>query len=539
MPVIERAGCLRWITAPMIPALFMLPGCSFIYDADEFVLAPDAAIDAFMDPCAGGDAPSFKLVGIEPRDIYEGQGCVMEGEVCGQASRSIPVVVSGCAMAADATITLTGAGVDGDAPDRAISSDGRWAAFTVRVPVRTDQAGGTSADVTVTISQGETSQTQTLTVHWLDEFLASAEAADGTYDLATKPLAARYSRIEIDQDTDLIGTVPARFVATSEIILGGALQANGNAGEDGGEAGPGGCAGGGQESAGQCGASGGGPGGSEGGGEGSGGGGGGHAEPGNKGGGDRGGTGGDMIEDTTLTPLSSSSGPNAPRGHGGGGGGKGILGAASGIGGGGGGVIELTSWGKMHVRAPSAMTASGGKGQDCEPPIIGLSNAGGGGGGSGGAILLRAALLFSDEGPEHLSVDVAGGAGGAGCGGGFAGGAGSQGRVRIDLPHGDAWPASIENTPYRYRGPVLAADLMPIARANLVRVSVHGGVGATYWLSREPGPELLTISMGSSLTVQKDIELVPGSNELCVLVSQQTTAAEPEGRNCLNIAYIP
>ena len=47
----------------------------------------------------------------------------------------------------------------------------------------------------------------------------------------------------------------------------------------------------------------------------------------------------------------------------------------------------------------------------------------------------------------------------------------------------------------------------------------------------------ITIEADQTTTVP--IELEPGYNELCALVADNNTPVQPEGRNCLAIAYIP
>jgi hypothetical protein len=494
--------------------------------------------DADTSPCADEQDTELALIDISRTQVYEGEGCIMEGDACGTTGRPVPLVVRGCNIPADATVTLSGAGFTGTPADTTIGQGGRFVAFTIRVPVDTDLGKASSEEVMVTIND---SDPLTFTLRGLDELDIEQPTAFNAQDLD-----AMYSRIALNEVLTLQGgeSQPARLIATSEIILGAGINAEGKnaTGETGGAGGPGGCKGGNSESPGECQNGGGGPGQSAS--QGNGGGGGGHAEQGNAGGGDDGGPGGDPRGTRTLSPIAGTAELGAPRGQGGGGGGSNDLATVKGgAGGGGGGFVELTSWGKIGVTRQAALSVKGGNGS---ASFCVASGGGGGGGGSGGAILVRAAVAYDDqsETDEYLSVNVEGGAGGAGnsC---HDGGAGALGRVRMDLPGDVDLPAPIAALPVvsRYRGPVIAPDLPAITTERTVNVTVYGGVSEDYWIERRTLPATtplrtpIAIQAGQSATAE--IQLEPGYNELCALVVEDNTPVQPEGRNCLAIAYIP
>jgi hypothetical protein len=536
-----------WFTILVLSLLPALAACSVIYSAGDFE-RPDADMtpDADLSPCADDKNTELTLIDIVRAQVYEGEGCIMEGDACGTTSRPVPLVVRGCNIPADAAVTLSGAGFTGTPADTTIGPSGRFVGFTIRVPVDTELGKASSEEVTVTIAD---SSPLTFTVRGLDELV---HASTDPLNIVTNPLEGMYSRIEISSLLTITGDKdrPARFVATSEIVLGADVNVEGNdaTGSTGGAGGPGGCKGGDAETAGACGESGAEPGAS--GTQGNGGGGGGHAEAGSRGGGDQGGPGGFPTGNRTLSPLAGTAELGAPRGQGGGGGGDGeaaVGKSTGGAGGGGGGVIELTSWGKLDVIGEPTLLAKGGDGaaastacQEILPGLLG--GGGGGGGGSGGTILVRAAIV--DQALNNIAMNVAGGMPGAGnsC---HAGGAGALGRVRMDLPGDDTLPAAFTALPVvsRYRGPVIAPDLPAIVTERTVTVTVHGGLSEDYWIERRTLPVTapvtmpVTIQAGQSATV--NIDLAPGYNELCALVVEDNTPVQPEGRNCLAIAYIP
>jgi hypothetical protein len=385
----------------------------------------------------------------------------------------------------------------------------------------------------VTVAQGSVQKSLPLAIEGLDELRSSVVAPGGVLDVGA--LAPRYARIEIDSAVRFTGAQPVRLVATAELVVAAALELSGAAATNSlpGTGGPGGCQGGVREGPGQCLEGGGAAGGKN-----DGGGGGGHATAGNTGVGSNGGAGGQASGHVSLAPF-AAAGALGARGHGGGGGGDGVLAGAGGPGGGGGGVIELSSQGLLRVTAAGQIAARGGAGAPGTGTCVLDQHGGGGGGGAGGAVLLRAAQRFEDTGSAQR-VWIDGGAGGNGGSGCNAGGAGAPGRVRIDLPHAGDPPALVSGVAALYRGPVIAPGLAAVVDSATVQVPFFGGAGETYWIAVEGSgatPQMVTAASGRQGS--GTASLAPGLNQLCVLVRPDITAAQPEGLNCISVAYIP
>lgn len=518
---------MRGTTTILSVALLVATGCSFIYDGGEFARADARVPPPDVNPTA------LTLDSLNPSSLDEGSGCIPEGDGCADLGRAVPVVITGSNISMTATITLDGGGFNNQTVVPTIASDGSMAAFSVRVPVMPNLAAGETVDITVKVAQAGIDKSLPMTIRGLPEFVASVDAADGTYDVGM--IQPRYSTVNFDTPVAFEGADPARFIASSEILVSAKLSADGGAADvtTPGTAGPGGCSGGASGQAGQCGESGG-----RGAAENGGGGGGGGSIGGDPGAGGAGvgGDGGMPAGNPTLTPL-TGQGSVPSRGHGGGGGGKAALLAELGAGGGGGGgVIELSSDGRFVLGSAGELSAVGGQGgrQGNGAGCVLGEKGGAGGGGSGGAILIRAhAVLTDDVGETRVAVD--GGVGGQPGGSCSHGGNGAPGRVRVDVPSDAALPGFTTGLPALYRGPVLDPATPLVVPTTPVDITFFGDAGTDYWVQSDGGgAQMKQISGGHSTTVS--VPLQTGLNTICAAVAQ--SASQPEGRNCLTIAYI-
>ena len=502
------------------------PSCTWIYDTDEIGGddrgaddgddgPDDGNPDSGSTPDADPDALDFQLI---PAELFEGEGSAFDPEDT-ERVRRVPIVLRGQNLSDDMIVTLDGAGFEAVVVEEvAVSPDGRWAAFSLRVPVLPDLAQGMNDSIQVRVESFE-DLTRTLTVRGLDAFERSGEMID----TSVTAIAARYSHVVLDGDIVARGASPLRLVATAGIAVGGTLRADGA----GREPGAGGCAGGLKAQTPSCGQAAGQAGGTI-----SGGGGGGFGTAGADGApvNGAGGSGGGAAANSTLVPLPPASG-SVSRGAGGGGGGT-LLDLTGGFpGGGGGGVVELTTPAILRLGDGALVSASGAAGTPTG--ALGCALAGGsGGGGSGGAILLRGGTSF--EAGAGAQVSAAGGPqiGPANC----FGGAGGSGRIRID----SADPVDIVDQPAAALGPMIAGDAPVVTRSATIALSVRGASGATYELylgeaSRPAG----SIATGDDGLGSADMNLEPGSNLICVSESSPADLAHPEARNCALVAYVP
>jgi hypothetical protein len=498
-------------------------GCSFIYDADEFKVAADAAPPPDSEPPPTDvNIEGLTLTDTTPTELDEGSGCVPEGMGCAASSRAVPVVVHGMNISLSATVTVDGPGYDNQSVTPTIASDGSSLAIGLHVPVLPTLADGVTDTLTITVSQGGVSKDVMVTVRGLDELTASS-VSGGTLDVSA--IASRYSTITIDSPLTLTGSGPARLVATAALTIDDTISADGATATDdtGGGAGPGGCTGGNAETPGDC-LTGGGRAGAQS----SGGGGGGHATMGTQGGGGNGGMGGAMTGSDELVPLTDEAG------NGGGGGGPGTLGAAGGGGGGGGGIVELTSYGALTIGASGAVSAEGGTGAPGKGGCITVvEHGGGGGGGAGGAIFVRAGQALTDGG-SGARLSVSGGA--KGDGGCNAGGDGAPGRIRVDVPGDTATPGFAGGT--LYRGPVLDPQTPAIVGTTPLMVDLVGEGGTTYYVERD-GSARASAATGSNRRATVSVDLSAGLNRICAVVNMDVNLSSSEGTNCLTVAYIP
>ncbi len=485
-------------------------GCSWVYDFGVFEgVETDAA------PMLDADFSQLALDSLEPPRVLEGTGCVTEGAGCGAASRGAVIVIHGANISADATVTLDGyGGVYAATPVAlaGVSTAHDMAAFALPIPVDPALPEGEDSQVTVKVSQVGVEAELTLQIGGLDELVSSVAAPAGMFDIAT--LDPIYSRITIDTALELRGDVPARFVATGDIAVDAAINANGV----GNVRRAGGCLGGPPQAPGQCG------GGGAGGTNTAGGGGGGNSDVGTTGQGTGGGMGGAKTSAVLLVPLS------AVQGNGGGGGGGSVLGSQPG--GGGGGVVELTAGGALSIGASGRIDVHGAAGG-----MTGLCSAvgGAGGGGSGGAILLRAATELTIVGAAGAVLDVGAGLGGT-ASGACAGGAGSAGLVRadavsIDDPMGELGGQPLRGAIWTQQAPavVTADDSLSLTLAGAAGVDYFSRVGTA-----DPVPVELQTETG-----QAAVTLQPGLNNVCLLVIEDGSVSQPESLNCLAIAYLP
>jgi hypothetical protein len=531
--MLKVSGVATWVGLGL--GFVFVPGCSWLYDPRDL---PGSARDsgAGADDDGSGDAPGdgdgqgdgnadaapgadadpaaldFQLV---PAELFEGEGSAFDaGDL--ERVRAVPIVLRGQNLSADMTVTLDGAGFE-SAPvdDLAVSPDGRWAAFALRVPVRPDLLQGMNDSIEVRVESFE-EVTRVLTVRGLDAF----ERTGGVIDTGATAIRARYSHVVLAGDITARGPAPLRLVATAGIAISGSLRADGA----GAAPGAGGCGGGGIGATPSCGAAAG-----RGAGTVSGGGGGGFGGGGNSGAGSAAGAGGQAAPDTMLVPLPPASGSTS-RGAGGGGGGP-LLNLTGGEpGGGGGGVVELTTPAVLRLGA-ALITANGAAGT----PTGGLGcvlAGGSGGAGSGGAILVRAGgSLAADPGAR---LRAAGGPqiGPAGC----RGGAGGAGRIRID----SADPVELDDQPAVALGPMIGGDAPVVTRSETIALAVRGASQSTYDLYLgEANQPAGSVATGANGLGSASVTLAAGPNLVCVSASGPADLSYPEAKNCVSIAYVP
>ncbi len=518
-----------------VAALAALAGCSLIYDPGSFT-ATDAAQQPDGMPDArpidaqilDADIENLDITGTLPVDLAEGSGCIWDTDACTEDARAIPIIVTGSNIAADAVVTLDGAGYTAQVVPAAVHENHEQLAIAVRIPpdLGIDDTG--TATLTITVTQGVAASDFTeVTVAGLNDFVASGAGA--TVNVST--LDARYATVNIDANIVFTGDEPVRLTATSAITVGATIDVSGGNGGNTaafGAAGPGGCPGAAAEGSAGCGDSGGGSGGTS-----TGGGGGGHRIAGTAGSGQSSpGSPGAEAGDETMAPLGE---PDGSRGNGGGGGGRsGALNNAGGAGGGGGGTIVLTSGGSLTVTATGNLISNGGSGGAGGGACAVLNqHGGGGGGGSGGGVLLRGWGLFVDEGGD-VSV-TAGNGGNGGCN---AGGNGAAGRVRVDLPSAATDPGLVSGTS-AFRGIVIDPALPAVVTSSPVTVAVFGAPSHDGYRIQVEGLGDVGISTVSDRTGSAMLDLTPGMNRICVLQNDIVNASSNEGAQCVSIAFMP
>jgi hypothetical protein len=514
MPRLMTVGRTLWVVV-----LGALGGCSLLLDTSEFR--------------TGERDPELRIDGIEPIQLPEG---VME-----------PVIVRGQGLTRQVIVTAVAVWPGGEEPvpiaDRLESPDGTELGLLLDLPVLPDFGPeGRDAFVRIDLRQGDIQAADQLEIEGLPEL----ELEGGMLD--TADVARRYSEINVLGPLSVVGTEPARLVATRAIRINAALSARGKdaTGEQAGAGGPGGCSGGTGGAASQGGTPGGcdqgggqaGTGATGSGGPGGGGGGGGCAEDGVTGGdtggggggsGGIGGTGGEGVCSLELVPLGK---PNN-RGHGGGGGGS-FDGNVGGGGGGGGGVIDLDA---RLVVLGDVIDVTGGNGApgaspQCDQPTYG----GGGGGGSGGVVMVRADSLVVAE--RELIV-LAGGLGAQTCPGGPAGGAGAAGRVRIDLA--TLQSGEVDNigqiadffNRFVSQGPRLSASTPRLALSGqTIPIRVRGDAATTYTVQVDRD-QMVEIDGEQTM----ELALERGFRVVCALV-QGVDPELSESKHCLTVAVL-
>jgi hypothetical protein len=475
-------------------AALIAGGCSWVYDADDLRGSGDGGVSVDADPEA------LFVAGLKPAMVLEGEGSAfaVEDE---DLVRAIPIVLEGQNMTADTTFRLEGLGFDMEIEDIAVSGDGRFAAFALRVPIRDS---GEDAVIAIQLIKGSEGQRPLLQVKGLDALVSEGGSID------TADLDPAYTHVVLSGDVTATGSAPLRIVATAGIEVSGAVRADAGEAPD---AGPGGCPGGEVATSADCG-----DGSGEAGETTGGGGGGGYGTAGGAGAGD----GGDPGSETGtpfVVPLPPADGATARGSGGGGGAGVGATGGGSG------GIVELTTPAVLKMSA--VVSAAGGAAQTHSLCTVG----GGGGGGSGGAILLRAGFLVADDGAR---ADAPGGlgTGNAAC----RGGDGGDGRIRIDAPN----QAAVDTAPAAFVGPYpLIASLPPIVAEASLAVDVRGRPSEDYelFVNGEGNTPVGFATDGDGLGTA-DVTLVPGLNELCVEVAPAADFQFPESKNCVNVAYI-
>jgi len=478
-----------------------LGGCSLVYDTGDLRSGRDGGATADADPDA------LFVAHVTPDSVFEGEGSAFNPELTPMV-RAIPIVLEGQNMTAETVFTVAGLGLDGEIDDVAVSGDGHFAAFALRVPI-VDSLGDsdTSESLAIHLTKGEEDAPAPLiTVTGLDGLERTDQALD------TDQLHAMYTHVGLLGEVPATGGAPLRIVATAGISIDGTLRADAGVAPN---AGPGGCAGGDSatdsdcgDGSGTAGASDATPGGGGGGGYGTGG------TAGTGGGGQAGGTAGQKF----LVPLPPAENATA---HGAGGGGGGGL--TGGVGGGSGGVVELTTPAVLTMTADSTINANGGDGDD-----IVCTTGGGGGGGSGGAILLRAGTILAAAGAGAAARE------GQGAGGGTCiGGDGGKGRIRIDRGN----DAIIDSDPAAFIGPMPVMDALPLIvdQASL-SVDVRGDATQHYQVFVGETPFAFDTD-GDGLGTA-EVMLEPGLNRLCVQVAAGAELDYPESKNCVDVAYI-
>lgn len=507
-------------------ALAGLAGCSLIYNPanlpdplSDGVIEPDAMPDMQVIPI-DADPGLLEITDVSPRELLEGQGI--------DGSRKAVVIVTGVNMIETATVQITAHAGETQTPaitvDNAavqVSIDG----LTLAVPVTVDidpaigptaAVGSIRLDVTVTqptaggpvsktLSERGTPEDPVLTLVGLEEHLA------GPLAIALDQPRKRFAKIDATTLT-FTGSGDLPFVeAVSSITIADPVSVDGN----GITAGPGNPNNGGSGGQGILGEPG-----SPGNGDGKGlpnAGGGGFGTAG-QGGAD--GTGGGQVGAANLASLAS---PNL--GSGGAGAAGPALNARGGDGGGGGGTIAITAGGNL---AFERITANGGNGVQ--------RNGNTGGGGSGGAVLLRAG--------NTITIEAGGGVSAIGGTSAQNGGGGGAGRVRFDA---GVKATSVASTPaVGHRGVMLDAATPLIVRDQRPAIMIHGQPNTDYKYTVENEAGTMTrlsgdLGIPSGGTAAEDalaVDLFRGFNRVCLRV-QNATGNEPEGVNCVTIAFVP
>lgn len=481
-------------TASLAGLAALLVGCSWTYDADD--LRGSRHGDGGSQVDADPDALHVFAVwpgGLLEDDLLEGEGSAWDDA---EGVRAIPIVLEGQNMTDGTVISVNGGGLEDLEVDATLSGDGRWAAFTLRVPIGLDDP----QDLRIDLVKGDETFRPGLVVV---RDLVALERDGGTID--TDDLDEHYTHVMLSGVVVAEGGKPLRLHATAGIAVSGTLRADG----DEQTPGPGGCAGGDAGTSALCGDG-------SGGGDLGGGGGGGFGQAGTEGEGG-GGAAGEATGEQYLAPL---LGEGTFAGAGGGGGG-----AAAG--GGSGGVVELTSPAVVTLGGGAILSANGGQGAG---GTLACTAAGNGGGGSGGAILVRAgaALIAGAD----ARVEVRGGTG-ATVGPSCDGGDGGRGRIRIDRP-GDGLP---NGDPDPFVGPMFADSLPTITQDGEVTVVLRGRVDEDYEVVLGDQPTVITT--GGDGTGEGQVTLEPGLNRLCVRVDPAADLTHPESKNCVTVAYIP
>jgi hypothetical protein len=139
-------------------AALIAGGCSWVYDADDLRGSGDGGVSVDADPEA------LFVAGLKPAMVLEGEGSAfaVEDE---DLVRAIPIVLEGQNMTADTTFRLEGLGFDMEIEDIAVSGDGRFAAFALRVPIRDS---GEDAVIAIQLIKGSEGQRPLLQVKGLD-----------------------------------------------------------------------------------------------------------------------------------------------------------------------------------------------------------------------------------------------------------------------------------------------------------------------------------------------------------------------------------
>ncbi len=490
-----------------VAALVTAGGCSLVYDADDLRAGRDGGVSADADPDA------LFVARVTPDSVFEGEGSSFLPEQ-EEMVRPIPIVLEGQNMTAATVFTIEGLGLDMEIEEVAVSGDGHFAAFELRVPIDPELGDGQlGQSFAIHLDKaGETANVPLVDVTGLDALVMSE---GGTLD--SDAVHPRYTHVDLAGDVVATGTGPLRITATAGIRIAGALRADAGDAPDGG---PGGCGGGASGTAAECGP------GSGKAGETSatpgGGGGGGYGTVGTAGTGGQGQAGG-MAGQRFLVPLPPADGADA-HGAGGGGGGTGVT---SGAGGGSGGVIELTTPAYLTMGAAAVVSANGGDGGTSDVCTTG----GGGGGGSGGAILLRAPRLLATGGARTESLGGLGEDSAAAC----RGGNGGRGRIRIDRGN----DAAIDSDPAVFVGPMpVVDDLDVIVAEAALALPVRGAPGTNYELYAGQQETPVTFETDADGLGSADVTLEPGLNRLCVYVANKTDLDPPELKNCIDVAYI-
>ncbi len=451
-------------------------GCSLVYDPGRLpVDRDDAAVtDAVV---TDGSGPPV-ITGLESGPLFEGQG----------SGGSRPAVIRIVGSNLDRVASWHARWTDGGVvtiDDTGVAADGSAVVITVTFAVDATRESG-RRQLLVTAGGNTTAAEGSTLVEMHPELVLDA----GTTVNAT--LAPRYSRIEVMGPVRFgQGSTAVVLRSSGEIVVAGAVMADGVEGVGGPAACTSGCPGGGKPGPKQ-----------------KGGGGGGFGSAGSPGA-SLGGDGGQAVGDGWLIPFGAGANRGQPGGTGA---------EVSALGGGGGGALAL--WADGDVTLGEDVRAGGGDGRPS-----------GGGGGSGGAILVHAGGTLRATGGQ---VRTPGGMGARNAG--IEGGAGGVGRVRFDAAVVEAVGGltALVSDGVSYRGPAFVPDTPSIVASGLVTLRVIAAPDTSLTLTGAVAP-LTVATNATGVATFVGVQLERGVSHLCVAPSGAAEAMG-FGESCVDIA---